>query len=473
MVAARPVKWCAVPLSEVRTRGLRLEAGFYDVETRTARERVLSSPLGWTPLGGPKGLADAWVGSRFKRIWVDAGGIPIFQPSAVTELDPAPDGFLSSKTETDLVGLRVHAGQILLTCSGTVGKAGFVSKTLDGQVFSHDLFRISCRNPADAGYVYAFLKCRAGQLLLGACQYGAVITHIEPEHLAAIPVPNAPDAVKKRIHEAVFHSYELRDESNDLLARARALLADALDLPPLSDFTESRTIPTEAPQTFDVRLKDLAGRLDVSYHLPVVHAIEERLLANAAEVATVSDPRVSKRIILPGRFARVFVEEGYGCVMIGGKQLGELDPSNKKYLSKTKHKKELDALAISPGTILVTRSGTIGKVAFVPRHWNQWIPSDHIIRIVPANETIGGFLYVWLSSEWALPLVKRNTYGAVIDEISDAQLAAVPVPLLKDPATQTEINRLALDASKLRSEAYDLEQEALRAMEDKVLSSGN
>ncbi len=474
MVTVRPIKWSAVPLSEVRARGLRLEAGFYNVETRTVRDRVLSSPLGWTPLGGPKGLADAWVGSRFKRIWVDAGGIPIFQPSAVTELDPAPDGFLSSKTETDLAGLRVHAGQILLTCSGTVGKAGFVSRTLDGQVFSHDLFRISCRNPADEGYVYTFLKCRAGQLLLGACQYGAVITHIEPEHLAAIPVPNAPNDVKKRIHEAIVRSYELRDESNNLLARAREMLADALDLPPLADFAESRTIPAETPQTFDVRLKDLAGRLDGSYHLPVVRAVEERLRDHAADVATVVDPRVSKRIVLPGRFKRVYVEEGFGKVFIGGKQLGELDPSNKKYLSVSLHGKRIDEqLTIREHMTLVTCSGTIGRVALVGRHWDGWTASQHILRVVPASRNIAGYLYVWLSSEWAKPLVVRNAYGAVIDEISDTQLAAIPVPFLKDPATQAEINRLVLEASELRSDAYNLEQQALRAMEDEVLSSGN
>ena len=189
----RPPKWCAVALSEVRSRGFRLEASVYDVDARAARERVISCRHGWAPLGGKDGLANAWVGSRFKRIWTEAdNGISIFQPSAVTELDPEPDGFLSAKTATDLDGLRVHAGQMLLTCSGTIGKVGLVSRTLDGQVFSHDLLRIKCKNPSDTGYVYTFLKSRDGQLLVGGNQYGAVITHIEPEHLAALPVPNAP-----------------------------------------------------------------------------------------------------------------------------------------------------------------------------------------------------------------------------------------------------------------------------------------
>jgi len=476
VVTVRPVKWCAVSLSEVRARGLRLEAGFYDVETRTARDRVLSSPLGWTPLGGPKGLAaNAFYPGRFKRVYCNWGnGTPFYLPSQMTALYPEPDKWISSISNCSLNELVLEKGTLVLARSGTIGPLSIVTKTLSGKVFSDDVIRVSFKSENDLGFVYAFLKSRIGNRLLAQSQYGAVITHIEPEHLAAIPVPNAPDDVKKRIHEAVVRSYELRDESNDLLARARALLADALDLPPLSDFTESRTIPTEAPQTFDIRLKDLAGRLDVSYHLPVVHAIEEQLLTNAAEVATVGDPRVSKRIILPGRFKRVYVEEGFGKVFIGGKQLGELDPSNKKYLSVSHHGKRIDEqLTIRENMTLVTCSGTIGRVSLVGCHWDGWTASQHILRVVPASRDIAGYLYVWLSSEWAKPLIVRNSYGAVIDEISDAQLAAVPFPLLKDPATQAEINRLALEASALRSDAYDFEQEALRAMEDKVLSSGN
>ena len=94
-----------------------------------------------------------------------------------------------------------------------------------------------------------------------------------------------------------------------------------------------------------------------------------------------------------------------------------------------------------------------------------------ILRVVPSSPAICGYLYVWLSSEWAKPLIVRNAYGAVIDEISDTQLASVPVPLLRDAAVQAEINHLALAASSLRSEAYDLEQSALKMM-DQVLSLG-
>ena len=226
---------------------------------------------------------------------------------------------------------------------------------------------------------------------------------------------------------------------------------------------------TTAPHTFTIRLSNLDGRLDCSYHLPIVRTIISHLREHAAEVSTVGDRRISEKIILPGRFKRIYVEEGFGKVFIGGKQLGELNPSSKKYLSVSRHKKQIEKqLTIKEGMTLVTCSGTIGRVALVGRHWDGWTASQHILRVVPSSPAICGYLYVWLSSEWAKPLIVRNSYGAVIDEISDIQLASVPVPILRDAAVQSEINALALNASALRSEAYDLEQSALRMMEDEV-----
>lgn len=73
----------------------------------------------------------------------------------------------------------------------------------------------------------------------------------------------------------------------------------------------------------------MSGRLDASYHVPIVNAIVEHLRQHAEEVTTVGDSRISREVILPGRFKRVYVDEGYGRVLIGGKQLSELDPSSK------------------------------------------------------------------------------------------------------------------------------------------------
>ena len=53
--------------------------------------------------------------------------------------------------------------------------------------------------------------------------------------------------------------------------------------------------------------------------------------------------------------------------------------------------------------------------------------------------------------------------------IDNNSLASVEIPLLKNEDIQKKINGLALEANKKRYEAYLLEQEALRIMDEEVI----
>ena len=464
-----PVKYCSVALSDVIARGNRLEASVFDVEAMQARALIAGGKYPQTFLGGAEGIATSYVCGRFKRIWVKTSDIPIYQPSSIVDIKPSPDGYISSKTKTNINALRVQKNQILMTCSGTVGKVSYVSETLKDKVFSHDLLRIDCKNPNDAGYVYAYLKSGVGNQILCTNRYGAVITHIEPEHLATIPIPDAPAMLKNTIHHRIEKSYALRDASNDLIDEATALLVKALNLPPMDDIAPSFYEKDAEVDTFSVPLSRLSGRLEASYHVPIVDAVMERLRQNAAEVTMIGDPRISREVILPGRFKRVYVDEGHGRVFIGGKQIYELDPAAKKYISGRKHEQILKKLEVHENTILLTRSGTIGKVSLVPKHWEHYIPSDHIIRIVPVGRDMAGYLYIFLASDYGQPLIRRFTYGSVVDEIDDHHVRSIAVPLLKDRAAQKKINDLALAANEKRYEAYCLEQDALKMLNEQII----
>jgi len=464
------LRWCTVRLQEVLDRGNRLEASVFDIEGKHAREVLKQCKWPKVAIAGADGVADCYHRPRFKRIWVEKSDLPIFQPSQIEEIKPKTADYLSSLTDTDIDSLRVHKGQILLTCSGTIGNCAYVGKTLDGHIFSHDLIRITCKSEADTGFLYAFLKTKIGNALIRTNQYGAVVKHIEPAHLEDIPIPNPQDALKKRIHGLIIKSYELHDESNALLDKAEAMLYEALDLLPL-DVLKPRYFDNGAGlPNFSVKLSKINGRIDGSYHVPIVDAILKHLRKEAAEVTTVGDPRISERVILPGRFARVYVEEGQGTLFFGGKQLLELDPSNKKYLSLAHHgeriKKELQ---LEENMVMITVSGTVGKVALVPKHWEGWTANQHIIRIVPSSLDIAGYIYVFLATDYGHELITRFTYGAVVDEIDAWQVSQIAVPILKDASTQKEINRLALEANHKRAEAYSLEQEAIRITNEEVI----
>lgn len=469
VVNESPVKWCAVALSDVVARGKRLEASVFDVEAKQARMLISKGKYPQSFIGGTDGMASSYVCGRFKRIWVEKSDMPIYQPSSIVDIKPTPDGYISAKTKTNIGNLRVKENQILMTCSGTIGKVSFVSRTLANKIFSHDLLRIDCRKPDEAGYIYAFLKSKIGSKILLTNSYGAVITHIEPEHLATIPIPDAPTMLKKKIHDLIVRSYELRDESNDLIDQATALLIDELKLPDIDAFDVGLYKKAAPVDTFSVRLSKMSGRLDASYHVPLVDAIIEHLKRYAEEVTTVGDPRISREVILPGRFKRVYVDEGYGVPFFGGRSIGELDPSDKRYLSFSQHDKKIkEELTIREGMILITCSGTIGKIALVPKHWDNWAMTHDIIRLLPADDLIG-YVYIWLQTEYAAKLIEAFAYGSVVRHIEKEHLCKVTIPLLKNHEVQKRINELALEANEKRYEAYQLEQKALRIMDNEVI----
>lgn len=466
----KPLKWCTVTLSEVIGRGKRLEATVFDVDGRNARELIANNKYNLSMLGGENGLTTSYTGARFKRIWLKKSKFPIFQPSSITDVKPSPDGYISEITQTNIDKLRVKKGQILLTCSGTIGKASIVSKTLDNCIFSHDLLRIDCKKKIDIGFVYAYLKSEIGNKILLTNSYGSVITHIEPEHLAEIPIPNPPEVIKEKIHNLIMKSFELRDESNNLIDEATKLLIDELHLPNIEDFELDVLDKSKESQSFNVKLSDMNGRLDASYHVPIIDSIKKHLQQYAEKVTTVGDVRISKNVILPGRFKRVYVEEGMGKTFIGGKQLYELDPSNKKYLSLVHHGDRITKqLELKENMTLITCSGTIGKVILVPKHWDSWTANQHIIRVIPASNDIAGYLSIFLSSDFGYQLITRFTYGSVVDEIDDNHVRQIPMPLLRNKTVQKQINDLALEANEKRYQAYKLEQQALRIMDEEVI----
>lgn len=471
-VPQSPVKWCSVSLSNVISRGKRLEASVFDVEAKQAREIISRGRYGTVFLSGDDGLIETayypgWMQrSRLKRIYCDKQyGEGFYLPSQMMDLYPVPEKHISRLADCDMNELRLKRNTLLLTRSGTIGNISYVSKTLDGCVFSDDVIRVTFKEEYDLGYVYTFLKSRVGSLILQTNGYGSVITHVEPGHLAEVLIPNAPLELRKRIHNLIVRSYSLRDESNEAIDEATRLLVEELHLPPIHEMGKSSAVVN----TYSVKLSDMNGRLDASYHVPIVDTITTHLQQHAEEVTTIGDARISKEVILPGRFKRVYVEEGYGVPFFSGRNITELDPSDKRYLSFAQHDRKIkEELTLAENMILVTCSGTIGHVTLVPKHWEGWAMTRDIIRCISQSDMVG-YVYIWLSTEYANALLQAQAYGSVVPHIEREHILEIPIPLLGNQHLQKKINDLALEANAKRYKAYKLEQEALRIMNEEVI----
>ncbi len=460
------LKWCSVSLKEIQTKGNRLEASVYDVDAKKAWMRVKDCRYGSIPLMGENGIiSNAFYPGRFKRIYVEQGGEPFYLPSQMCDIYPKTEKRISRLTKCDISKLRLEEDTLLLTRSGTIGNVSFVSETLKDKIFSDDVIRVKFKQEYDLGYAYAFLKSTTGSKVLQTNGYGSVITHLEPEHLKEIVIPNAPIDVRKRINLLVRRSYALRDKSNEYVVRATQMLIDELKMPSLS-----KMIQSDSNESYEVSLKNLNYRLDGSYHEPIIKQIVSHLETAAEEVTNLGDKRISKKIILAGIFKRTYVDEEHGYPFLGGKEMCQLAPKTEKYLSKVIHKARYEKeLKVEKNTILVADRGTIGTTVMVPEHWNGYAVSQNVLKLIPATEDIAGYIYIYLNSDFGNKLVERQTYGSVVDMIDNNSLASVEIPLLKNKTVQGNINHLALKANELRYQAYCVEQEALYILNNEVL----
>lgn len=463
------ISWSSVSLSEVINKGKRFDAQVFNVESKHIRDVLSNGKYPLVQLDGDEGLIeDSFYPGRFKRIYCEKGeGIEFYLPSQMTDIYPEPTKWISKLTKTSIEKLRLELGTLLLTRSGTIGNVAIVSKTLKSKVFSDDVIRTSFRNEEDLGYVYTYLKSKYGNNILKTNSYGSVITHIEPEHLKEMLIPDAPFIIKKQIHDLIMASYSNRDESNSLIDEATKIMIEELELPSIDDLKKEAFSYSKEINSFATKLSALNGRLESNYHLPIVKVLENHL-RDKADLVKLEDKDITENIILAGVFKRNYVQKGHGYPFLGGKDITQLSPETDKYLSKITHKNRYEKeLRVKENWILVTDRGTIGKVVIVPKHMENMAVSQNVLKIVP--KIYPGYIYCFLNSDYGQILIKRQSYGSVVNMIDDSSLRDVKIPIIKDREIVKKIDCLVLEANELRYQAYKREQEAIEMMNREVL----
>ncbi|TGK08988.1 hypothetical protein EHO60_13255 [Leptospira fletcheri] len=150
-----------------------------------------------------------------------------------------------------------------------------------------------------------------------------------------------------------------------------------------------------------------------------------------------------------------------------GSHIVHFQPADIKYVSKSAHK-NVESWIIKKGWILVTRSGTFGRIALCEDDWDGWAASEHILRIIPdETKCTSGYLYAFLNSPIGQAQLTSKIYGAVVDELTEEQTKSilVPMPRTKKQKEQADlINVEAHKAMKKKLEAIKLTEQSLDKM---------
>ena len=159
-----------------------------------------------------------------------------------------------------------------------------------------------------------------------------------------------------------------------------------------------------------------------------------------------------------GQFTRIWAEDDeHGIPYLNATDLLSLlalgvPSGGARFLSKATET-DIDALIIHHDWLLMTCSGTIGRVFYVPDRLDGWASTHDLIRIV-APLPLVGYLYAWLTTETAQKQILSHTHGGQIDHVTDEQVRGVLVPRL-GKAKEKEINGNVLKALRSRERAME------------------
>lgn len=169
---------------------------------------------------------------RFKRVYATnpEDGWPYMTPGQLVMFRFLQGPFrLVSKIRAPRSSAKHFAKEnwVLITCSGTVGRALLATKSIEDYFLTHDLIRVIPKPGIKPGYLVAYLSSNIGQTLLKD-EYGGTIDHIEPVHIENLPVPELPVEIQNKVDLMVKEAYQLRDKSNFLLNEAEAIVEKAI-----------------------------------------------------------------------------------------------------------------------------------------------------------------------------------------------------------------------------------------------------
>ena len=168
-------------------------------------------------------------------------------------------------------------------------------------------------------------------------------------------------------------------------------------------------------------------RMDAAHYNPEL--FEALSLLHDSKMRLERLENIVERVHLPPRFKRIYVGKNEGIPFLQGSHVIQFQPDDIKYLSTNSYR-PFDDIIIREGWLLVTRSGTVGRVALCPEEWDGWAASEHIIRVIPDESKCPiGYLCSFLASPLGKIQLVANIHGAVVDELTDNQIRQILVPL--------------------------------------------
>lgn len=447
-----------------RDQGLRLDASPYvsgALNVKKLLERLSETvPLASLTAGRNGGIFN---GPMFRRVYLTdpEHSVPFLgtKDMMAADLTGLPRLRKADAESATLSYLKLKPGMTLISCSGfNAGRRAYVRPDMGGIWSSQDTLKVEPDpEKIKSGYLYAFLLSQFGEALVRGSVYGSAVKHIEPHHIAGLPVPRFGERVETEIHELMEESAALRAQHQ---AKVVAATKDFFDSNRLSELNELRWHQQERDLGFEV-----ANVHSISLRALNFAPKAQRLIERLASVpgAKLGDICASGQLSRGVRFKRVDSDAEHGVQLVGQRQAFWLRPEG-RWISAATTPAEVFA---SDETILVAARGTLGENEVYCRpvlatgSFLKYAYSEDFLRVVSGTPDIpGAYLFAFFRSEAAFRVLRSLSVGGKQQDIHESLRAEVPVPIAP-PEDRDRIATTVRSAYQCRDRADVLEDKAL------------
>jgi len=455
-----------VRLSWLIEQGFRLDAEPF-VSGAIERRKLVEQLPGWEPLSKlvrPGGIFHA---GRVRRRWVTdpRHGVPFLSSTDILQADLARLGLVSRRSVAENPKLLIREGWTLITRSGSIGRMAYARRSMDGLACTEDVLRVvPAEGGVPSGYLYAFLSSRFGVPMVTGGTYGAIVQHIEPQHIADLPVPRLGAEVEGRVHALIEEAAELRstfEEEVDAATRDLFESAGLSDLAEISWHGQGRDLGfpvfdldplTLRALNYAPRYTEIAGKISAVAH------------------QTLGRVCVGGQLSRGSRFTRIPSAPRHGAKLIGQRQVFWSRPEGRWISTR-------DAplgIFASDETVMVAAQGTLGEnevfcqAVLVTGRWIQFAYTEHLLRVVSGDPSYpGAYLFAFLRSPAAFRCLRSMSMGSKQQDLNEELLKRFPVPACTSADRQRIAERVRR-AYRMRDEADEKDEVAYGLIEEAI-----
>jgi restriction endonuclease S subunit len=222
---------------------------------------------------------------------------------------------------------------------------------------------------------------------------------------------------------------------------------------------------------FSINAQDLDQRtlkLNPQFFLPLLNKTLRKIVSldgNGFTVERLGD-RIASKIWKGSRFKREDLEvesPNENTILYMTPTSIFMRGEGAKYLDLSKcddrRRQEILRHKAQEGELLITRSGTLGRIAMVGRTLQGVILSDDLIRVWVDNLDLRALVFAFLKSPGGQDQLLRNEYGTVQQHLEPMHVADLQLPL---PDEKRELKKIMVAVTAaLEARENSIEKEAL------------